>query len=167
MDGTILIIRSNCLKYLFSILSLIFYMVSCKGTAFLKCAIPRLVKGLKGWPCLLGFWHCRIELKSAQTILASVLTPPPSNKKLPIWMWTRKWGYHYFYSMVVVPGAAEIISISNNLSICQMPTETPPPALSHPSIHPHRCRSGYKKNCKKEIFPFKYKILFPLQSFLL
>ena len=31
---------------------------------------------IKGTPCLLDFWQCRIELKSAQTILAGVLTLP-------------------------------------------------------------------------------------------
>ena len=38
------------------------------------------------------FLRCQNELKSAQAILASILTfdPPPLTKKLPIWMWTKK-----------------------------------------------------------------------------
>ena len=34
------------------------------------------------------FWHCRNELKSAQNILASILTPPKT-KTVPLWTWSK------------------------------------------------------------------------------
>ena len=50
------------------------------------CIRYTMLRFVKKYPCLLVFWHCQIELKSAQTALSSVLTPSchlDMDKKVP------------------------------------------------------------------------------------